>query len=314
MVVVATYFAIIISRSADAAEAKQITKENLSALKISDEKITVGELTEVSGRVENAIDKQKVLLQYRSVDQTSWRTIATERTGKNGIFNFKVKLVESGKVRVALEPRAVSVSNIDQPLPTSEIYSHETAIKVGARFDFRSKDTAVLVGESIKVNGKLKPGVKGREVLLQKRTKGGNWRTVLSKTTGAGGKFNIALDSTRPGAYEARLLFKGDSSNIASIKELGQVGFFRQSHASWYGPGFYGHRTACGQTLTTGLIGVAHKTLPCGTVVTFSYNGRVVNAPVVDRGPFIAGREWDLTGALATKLSFGGTGVVLSSR
>jgi rare lipoprotein A len=64
---------------------------------------------------------------------------------------------------------------------------------------------------------------------------------------------------------------------------------------SWYGYGFYGNRTACGYELTRTIIGVAHRTLPCGTMVTFRYNGRTVTAPVIDRGPYVAGRTWDLT-------------------
>ena len=42
---------------------------------------------------------------------------------------------------------------------------------------------------------------------------------------------------------------------------------------SWYGPGLYGNGTACGQKLTKDLVGVAHRTLPCGTLVTFRYKG-----------------------------------------
>jgi len=73
--------------------------------------------------------------------------------------------------------------------------------------------------------------------------------------------------------------------------------------ASYYGPGLYGNRTACGQTMTATLQGVAHRTLPCGTVVQLSYGDRSVAVPVVDRGPFIAGREFDLT--YATKVALG---------
>lgn len=81
-------------------------------------------------------------------------------------------------------------------------------------------------------------------------------------------------------------------------------------NVSWYGPGFYGNRTACGLAMTEGLIGVAHKTLPCGTKITFRNpkNGRVVTAPVVDRGPYVAGRQWDLTGGLCLKLAHCYTG------
>jgi rare lipoprotein A (peptidoglycan hydrolase) len=81
-------------------------------------------------------------------------------------------------------------------------------------------------------------------------------------------------------------------------------------NVSWYGPGFIGNGTACGQTLTRSLVGVAHRTLPCGTMVTFRNpaNGRVVTAPVVDRGPYVSGRKWDLTYGLCKKLDHCYTG------
>lgn len=73
--------------------------------------------------------------------------------------------------------------------------------------------------------------------------------------------------------------------------------------ASWYGPGFYGNRTACGQIYSSQIMGVAHKTLPCGTLLVLTYGGRSVTVPVIDRGPYIAGRTLDLSAA--TKGSLG---------
>ncbi len=72
-------------------------------------------------------------------------------------------------------------------------------------------------------------------------------------------------------------------------------GWHHDSDISWFGPGLYGNGTACGKKLTTTLVGVAHRTLPCGTLVTFRYKGVTLTVPVVDRGPFVAGRTWDLT-------------------
>lgn len=66
---------------------------------------------------------------------------------------------------------------------------------------------------------------------------------------------------------------------------------------SWYGPGLYGNGTACGFKMTKGLVGVAHRSLPCGTMVTFRNpsNGKSVTVPVIDRGPYVDGRTWDLS-------------------
>ena len=82
----------------------------------------------------------------------------------------------------------------------------------------------------------------------------------------------------------------------------GGGGATRTRVVTWYGPGWYGRRTACGNTLTNHLMGVAHKTLPCGTVVHFRYGGNRVTAKVVDRGPYAAGVDYDLTWAAARKL------------
>jgi rare lipoprotein A (peptidoglycan hydrolase) len=80
------------------------------------------------------------------------------------------------------------------------------------------------------------------------------------------------------------------------------AGRMGKQHASYYGPGFWGNTTACGQTLTRKMIGVAHKKLPCGTKVVFAYKGRWARAKVIDRGPYIGGRTWDLTQRLAKRL------------
>jgi rare lipoprotein A (peptidoglycan hydrolase) len=73
--------------------------------------------------------------------------------------------------------------------------------------------------------------------------------------------------------------------------------------ATWFGPGFYGHKTACGQTLTPEVVGVANRTLPCGTLVKVAYGGHTLTVPVLDRGPYShIGADWDLTAGAATAL------------
>jgi hypothetical protein len=75
-----------------------------------------------------------------------------------------------------------------------------------------------------------------------------------------------------------------------------------RSVATWYGPGFFGKRTACGKRLGRSTVGVAHRTLPCGTRVTLKYRGRFVRTKVIDRGPYARGVRWDLTQKTARKL------------
>jgi rare lipoprotein A (peptidoglycan hydrolase) len=61
-------------------------------------------------------------------------------------------------------------------------------------------------------------------------------------------------------------------------------------------------------------LGVAHKTLPCGSKVSLRYHGHTIAVRVIDRGPYVAGRDFDLTEATRARLGFPGVGVLLSSR
>lgn len=69
---------------------------------------------------------------------------------------------------------------------------------------------------------------------------------------------------------------------------------------TWYGVGFYGNRTACGQIYTRYIVGVAHRTLPCGTLIEFRWHGMTYTAPVIDRGPYATkAYVFDFSAALA---------------
>jgi rare lipoprotein A (peptidoglycan hydrolase) len=92
------------------------------------------------------------------------------------------------------------------------------------------------------------------------------------------------------------------------------VTVYRQAAASWSGPGLYGNALACGGTLTPGTMGVASRSLPCGSKVHLRYGHRSVTVPVIDRGPFAGGREYDLTAATKQALGFPDVGTVLTTR
>jgi rare lipoprotein A (peptidoglycan hydrolase) len=73
--------------------------------------------------------------------------------------------------------------------------------------------------------------------------------------------------------------------------------------ATWFGPGFYGQKTACGQTMSPVIVGVASRTLPCGALVLVNYKGHRLTVPVIDRGPYANGATWDLTWGAASALT-----------
>jgi rare lipoprotein A (peptidoglycan hydrolase) len=84
-----------------------------------------------------------------------------------------------------------------------------------------------------------------------------------------------------------------------------------RGHASWYGPGFHGKKTASGEIYDQTKLTAAHKTLPLGSKakVTNLENGNTVEVQINDRGPFIEGRIIDMSQAAAGALGFVEAGI-----
>jgi rare lipoprotein A (peptidoglycan hydrolase) len=110
-----------------------------------------------------------------------------------------------------------------------------------------------------------------------------------SPTVGAVKEFQGAAGLPTTGVVD-------ESTSTELVHSMSRAG------ATWYGPGFYGHQTACGTVLRQTTVGIAHRSLPCGTKVTLAYHGHTVVAPVIDRGPYAGGYKFDLTGATAEAL------------
>jgi rare lipoprotein A len=171
----------------------------------------------------------------------------------------------------------------------------------------------VLAGERSSVAGILmedhRPAPAGASVALQELDRHG-WRTVARARTGTSGRFRVTYTPRTIGSELVRLRFGGGPSALPSHRRLGRLNVYREAEASWYGGG---GSLACGGWLSSATLGVANKTLPCGTLVTLHYGSRTVRVPVIDRGPYVAGREFDLTEATKEALGFAGVGEVWST-
>jgi rare lipoprotein A (peptidoglycan hydrolase) len=130
-------------------------------------------------------------------------------------------------------------------------------------------------------------------------------------TPGAQAATGGAASAVPVTAEEEAATEEGATAVAASAFNEAELSFtpYRIAGASWYGgKTMWGRHTACGQILRPSTIGVANKTLPCGTPVKFVWHGHSVIAPVIDRGPYVTGRAWDLTSAAAESLEFEGIG------
>lgn len=89
-----------------------------------------------------------------------------------------------------------------------------------------------------------------------------------------------------------------------------QVTSVFHGEASWYGPGFAGRRTACGERFDPNALTAAHRSLPCNTRVrvTNTANGAQVIVRINDRGPYAGGRVLDLSQRGADVLGYRGAG------
>jgi rare lipoprotein A len=169
---------------------------------------------------------------------------------------------------------------------------------------------AVVKGKGLAVRGKVRPSGRHRVKLVLR----GRQTAVRSVRTKANGTFALRWVPERTGSYAVRAYAVHDRRIRASRSVPRRLTTYRFAHASYYGPGLYGNGVACGGTLMPGTMGVAHKTLPCGTKVKLRYRGRTVTVPVIDRGPYVPGRDYDLTEAVKERLGFPGVGTVLASR
>lgn len=263
--------------------------------------LTYGDELTMRGTVSPERDGHTVRLRYRPAGG-DYETVEETTTDEDGGYRFELVPEHSGELK------AVAVD----PSRDDDVASDSVAIDVAATLTARANEHT-LRGDPVTIQGRVRPGEAGRKVVIQQR-KRGDWESVSSAATDPDGGYATAWEPGR-GSYRLRARFGGDELNGGARQRVDhRVNVYRSSVSSWYGPGLYGNRTACGQRLRRRTVGVAHKTLQCGTNVRFYYRGRTATVPVIDRGPFVAGREWDLTEAAKDELRFPDTDEIWSTK
>jgi hypothetical protein len=146
----------------------------------------------------------------------------------------------------------------------------------------------------------------GKIIEIERTARPGSrrWVVATKTTVASGGTFSTTWRANKAGklAFRAVIIRSATTASAAASSPSLHITVFRLSHASWYGPGFFGHRTACGVVLRKTTLGVANRSLKCGTKVSILYHGHSITVPVIDRGPYTQGIYWDLTEATAQAL------------
>jgi hypothetical protein len=195
------------------------------------------------------------------------------------------------------------------PAPAKQSPHHRPE-RVKSHISLHVNRHSVLSGERLVVQGRVRPGGSHRVKVVF----GGGGGETVGTATNRNGAFALRWSPSGIGSYRIRAFAVHSRRTKGSASAPRRLTAFHQAEASYYGPGLYGGALACGGTLEPGTLGVANKTLPCGSKVKLRYRGRTVTVPVVDRGPYVAGRDFDLTTATKTKLGFPDVGMLLSSR
>jgi len=174
-------------------------------------------------------------------------------------------------------------------------------------------NVSALLGRHLAFNGTAAPASAGATIVVQRLDPTAGWVSVASGIVATGGAFSILWRTNYVGRMTVRTVL--DQTATASQAETTtvptlQITVYRPTLATFYGRGFFGQKTACGQTLKRTSLGVASRTLKCGTPVQIYYGGRTIVVPVIDRGPYANHASWDLTQATAEALGITGTETV----
>jgi len=207
----------------------------------------------------------------------------------------------------ALAAAALFAGTVPAPASTHHQRSPE---RVRSHVTLHVSSHVAVGGEKLWLRGRVRPRGSHRVKIVVRGSRGATFGTASRRD----GAFALRWRPRHLGSFRVRAYGLHDKRMRAAVSPARRVTAYRAAAASYYGPGLYGGALACGGTLEPGTLGVAHKTLPCGSKVKLRYHGHSVTVPVVDRGPYVAGRDFDLTAATRARLHFPSTGTLLSSR
>jgi peptidoglycan lytic transglycosylase len=263
--------------------------------------VTYGSRAVVRGQLGAGRARVPLALEYAPSVGSSWTIVSRGVADRAGDYQLDARLTHSGLLRV-LDTRASATVVSVAPAQASAALP----VQVRAGLSVEQRELDVLPGQRTTVTGTVRPAVAGDQVTLQLH-RGRRWFTVAHSRTGARGRYRLSYTPRQTGSDAARVSFQGNRTIASAQRAVGRLTAYAAVQASWYSAG---GTTACGQQLTAGMLGVANKTLPCGTLVTLRNGGRSVRVPVIDRGPYVAGRDFDLTEATKAAIGFGGTGTI----
>jgi hypothetical protein len=185
-----------------------------------------------------------------------------------------------------------------------------------------------LTDQTLSFSGTAPSSDAGHQIVLQRApigdTGAATWVNAAHALIATSGDFKVGWKAAESGRFQVRAVLAGQAeptaaapatstaSSTTAVTTTGtaaaatssdspavDVTIFKAADATFYGPGLWGRHTACGEVLRRTTLGVANRTIKCGTEITVYFNGNEITVPVIDRGPYVRGVDWDLTKATA---------------
>lgn len=169
-----------------------------------------------------------------------------------------------------------------------------------------------LLGRDLTFTGTTSTMSAGNTILVQRLDPQAGWVSIATGPVNTAGVFSVVWQANYVGQMTVRTVLEqgATTSQAGPTAPSLQLTVYQAGIATYYGKGFFGQRTACGMILRRATLGVASRTLKCGTPVQIYYGGRTIVVPVIDRGPYANHARWDLTQATARALGMFGTEIV----
>ncbi len=213
----------------------------------------------------------------------------------------------------AIVPTSTSVTSTgDSIRPGAPVQAGNFTVQTSGNGITIASRASALLRSQLRFSGTVANPGPGQIVEIERRGRetGGSWVPTAHGSVGSRGAFSALWPVNHIGQFGFRAVLesgRGMVSRASPASPSLMITVYRPAIATIYGPGFWGQRTACGQTLRPAMLGVANRTLPCGTPVSLLWHGRRIVVPVIDRGPYANNADWDLTSATAAALGISGT-------
>ena len=168
--------------------------------------------------------------------------------------------------------------------------------------DHGSARISAILSHALHFTGTIASPSSGERVVIQRLDRQLGWLDTASARVAGDGSFVAVWRTNHIGRFPIRALLSPPAEPVPGRRPTprrSRSPSTAPSLSTLYGTGSTARRPRAVRSCDHNTLGVAHRWLPCGTPVAIYYGGHTIVVPVIDRGPYANGADWDLTEATA---------------